>query len=164
LSASLHVRGCSLISDDAIILRPDGIGYQAERIYPSLRLFPDSLDRLFPGVDGTTPIAGYTSKRRVPFAEGTSDVPLRALFRLAAPEDTIRVTRLPQAAACMAVIANAFAFDPGDAHETARRFGQAAHAARSVPVFDLTYPRDYAALPAVHEAIFQTLATLSPPD
>jgi hypothetical protein len=157
LAGSLHARGFPLISDDAMILHSDGTGYRTERLYPSLRLFPDSLAHLMPEVDGTVPMADFTEKRRVPFVEGPMNAPLAALFRLADPSDDIRITSLTPAEACMAIIANSFALDASDPEETKRRFAQAAEGARNIPVYDLRYPRDYAALPEVHAAIFQAI-------
>lgn len=152
------------MSDDAILVRPGATGYRAERLYPSLRLFPDSLDWLFPGADNTSVVADYTEKRRVPFAEGPESAPLVALFRLADPSDDIRITRLPPADACMAIIANAFSLDPSDSQETRRRFSQAAEAARHIPVYDLHHPRDYAALPDIHTRILSVIGLSLPED
>ncbi len=158
LSASLHAEGFPLISDDAIILRPEESRYQGVRLHPTLRLFPDSLSRLFPGAVDTTLVADYTDKRRLSVAAGPDTAPLRALFRLCAPTEDIRIIRLAPAAACMAMIENAFALDPADARETRGRFELAAKAARVVPVFDLAYPRDYDRLPDVHSALFDALS------
>jgi hypothetical protein len=160
LSASLSQKDYALISDDAMILQPEGPGYRAERLYPSLRLFPDSLDRLFPDISETGAVADYTDKRRVPFASGPESAPLRALFRLASPGKEIDVRRLSPAAACMGVLENAFALDPEDAQETGRRLERAAQVARVVPVFDLAYPRDYDFLPTVHAAILDTISAV----
>jgi hypothetical protein len=132
----------------------------AERLYPSLRLFPDSLDHLFPVSPETSPVADYSDKRRVPFDPGPPSAPLSALFRLTDPGECIQATRLAPAAACMAIIENAFALDAEDAQETRRRFAQAAQAAQVIPVFDLTYPRDYTRLSEVHAAIFTALDDL----
>lgn len=159
LSASLSQSGQTLISDDAMILRPEGQGYRAERLYPSLRLFPDSLDRLFPDITETGAVADYTDKRRVPFASGPEHAPLRALFRLADPGTDVGAKRLSPAAACMAIIENAFALDPEDTAETRRRLERAAEVARIVPVFDLAYPRDYDCLPQVHAVILDVIGS-----
>lgn len=160
LGASFHGKDSRLLGDDALVLRPDGAGYRGQCLYPSLRLFPDSLARVLPGEVETAPVAGYTEKRRVPFGGGPDSAPLRALFRLTDPGEEIRITRLAPAAACMAIIENAFALDAEDHEETQRRFLRAADLAREIPVFDLTYPRDYARLPEVHEAILAALDTL----
>ncbi len=148
------------MGDDALILRHNPNGVVAERIYPSLRLLPDSLENIFPTIKLAAPVANFTDNRRVPFDVGIESAPLRALFRLTDPGKDIRVVQLAPAAACMAIIQNAFAFDSEDADEARNRFAQAALAAQVIPVFDLTYPRDYARLPEVHTAIFATLDML----
>ena len=132
------------------------------RLYPSLRLFPDSLSRLFPAAPVTSAVAENTDKRRVPFEVGPPEAPLLALFVLADPADTIRAERLTPAEACMEIIANSFSFDRNDPAEARGRLARAADLARLLPVFDLHYPRDYAALSDVHACIFETLG-LAPP-
>lgn len=162
MSASLHSRGLPLMSDDAVVLKEHDCGYSAERIYPSLRLLPDSLGQIFSATDTTAPVADYTDKRHVAFAAGPDNSPLLALFRLTNPSEDIRVSRLAPAEACMALIANSFALNAADPAETRRRFIYASEVARRVPVYDLYYPRDYAAIPEVHALIFETLGLAAP--
>ncbi len=163
LTASLHETGLSLISDDAFVVQAGTAAPRAHRLYPSLRLFPDSLSRLFPAAPVTSAVAENTDKRRVPFEVGPPEAPLLALFVLADPADTIRAERLTPAEACMEIIANSFSFDRNDPAEARGRLARAADLARLLPVFDLHYPRDYAALSDVHACIFETLG-LAPPD
>lgn len=163
LTASLHGSGMPLISDDTFAVQAGHGTHRARRVYPSLRLFPDSLEWLFPDAQMTTAVAENTNKRRVPFYAGPPDAPLQALFVLSKPAEDICAVRLTQADACMKIIANSFAFDRNDPVEARTRLGKAAELARTVPVFDLRYPRDYAALKAVHCCILNAL-NLTPPD
>jgi hypothetical protein len=162
ITASLHRCGLTLMSDDAMLLRVDGPDILAERLHPSLRLFQESIDRMFPNTGATTPVADYTDKRHVAFAPGPASAPLIALFRLADSSDDIRISRLTTADACIALIANSFALDPGDPAETKYRFAKAAEVARNIPVYDLHYPRDYGVLPDIHDLIFRILGLESP--
>jgi hypothetical protein len=157
LTASLHQRGLNLISDDAVVLSQDVQTLKAERLYPSLRLFPDSIDLMFPNIGSTAPVAEYTDKRHVTFAPGPASAPLIALFRLADPSDDIHISRLTFADACIALIGNSFALDPADPAEAKRRFAEASKVARQIAVYDLHYPRDYGVLPEVHELVFKTV-------
>lgn len=160
--ASLSRLSANLISDDAVIVDSVGGGYEAMGLYPSLRLFQDSIGSVLSNVTETSPVAEYTAKRRVPFTSGPSKGRLGAVFRLREPADAIRVQRLREADACMALIANAFAFDPHDVKAGAGRLAVAAEIARIVPVFDLHYPRDYNRLPDVRRAVLNTMETIEP--
>ena len=157
LTASLHNQGYPLMGDDAGVLRQVHGTCYAERLSPSLRLFPDSIGQLFPSAGSTSPVADYTDKQHVPFERGPDVAPLAAVFRLADPSKSIRVARLSQAEACIALIANSFALDPTEKNEASRRLSKAVDVARRVPIFDLYYPRDYAAIPDVHTKIFETV-------
>jgi hypothetical protein len=161
LVAGLHAIGLRLMGDDAFVLEPTGSGYDARRIYPSLRLFPDSVSQLVEDDRQTTLMAGYSTKRRVPFDHGPDRAPLLALFRLAEPEPEVRVRRLSMAASCMALVSNSFVLDVDDIAETRMKFDLASAAAQVIPIHDLCYPRSYDRLPEVYAAILGTLG-LSP--
>jgi hypothetical protein len=162
MTASLHLRGMPLMSDDAVVVKKQGDTYRVERIYPSLRLFPDSLEQLFAAAEPTAPVADYTDKRHVTFAPGPDSAPLLALFRLVDPANDINISRLAPAETCMALIANSFALDASNSLETRKRFAKATDVARCIPVYDLHYPRDYAAIPEVHARIFETIGMSDP--
>lgn len=157
LSASLHVRGTPLLTDDAFGLQDQSGQWSAHSLCASLRLFPDAIEYLFPEVDETTPVADYTSKRHLKYAAAPDAGPISALFRLGDDASDVCVRRLNAAEACMSVIANAFALESSDAAEAQSRFARASAAARSVPVYDLQYPRDFSRLPEVHAAIFEAI-------
>lgn len=159
LTASLHMAGLPILTDDAVALVTDAGTCAVQRLYPSLRLFPDSIEALTADWGETSVMAHYSSKRRVSFDAGPASANLAAIFRIREPavEDEIVVRRLGPAAACMAIIENSFAFDPEDRQESRSRFKNVSQFAAMVPVFDLTYPRDYAALPRVHARIFDAI-------
>ena len=161
LVAGLHGLGLPLMGDDAFILDPSATGYEAQRVYASLRLFPDSVDTLFSDVGDTTLVAHYSTKRRVPFAEGPESAPLLALFQLAEPEPEIRLRKLSMAETCMALVSNSFVLDVDNIAETRVKFGLASAAAQTIPVYDLYYPRTYDRLPEVCAAILDTVAGVS---
>jgi len=162
LTASLHDFGLKLMSDDAMLLNFEGEAVVAERLHPSLRLFPDSVEQMFPNIGSTSPVADYTDKRHVALTPGPASAPLVALFRLTDPSDDIGISRMTFADACIALIANSFALDPADPAEAKRRFAKAAKVARHIPVYDLHYPRDYGVLSEVHDLIFMTLGLKYP--
>lgn len=160
LTASLHNRGFRLMGDDAIRLRKTPDGYLAQRLYPSLRLYPDSLEKIISPMTETTAFAEYTDKRRVNYEPGPQQAKLQALFILGEPDDKVSVRVLSEAETCMAIIANSFAFDVDDKNETIHKFKQASELSQGMRVRELRYPRDYTRLPEVHAAIFDTVNRL----
>lgn len=155
LSAALRNAGWALHGDDALHLRAEGAGIAAQATYPSLRLFSDSLDHLFPDPPaGLSPVADYLDKFRL--APGEASTPtgpcrLRAICVLGEDDGSGEVTLRPLTASrlCMTLIGQAFALDPSDPKAAHRRLSGASAVAAAVPGFVLTYPRDYARLPEV---------------
>lgn len=167
LAASFDQSGVSLMGDDAICISL-GDGFQMARaLYPSLRLLPDSLAELFSPSVETAPVATYTIKQRVirgaQSKDGSREAPIAAIFLInSAPSNEIGIRRLSIARACMACVENSFALNPSDTEHAQRRLTQASALARQVPAFEITYPRDYARLPEVRQAILDQIASLEP--
>ena len=166
LAGLLQLSGHRVLSDDCVQLNLAGGHLHALPTYPSLRLNPDSLDALFPSLPETTPVAGYSEKRRVPVALpeiADGGVAVDALYLLADPADndgSIHITRLRPAEICLALIKHSFRLDLADRAASARQLERCSHIARTVPAFRLDYPRDYAQQDALVLAITQHLAAL----
>lgn len=163
LVASLDRAGLALLGDDAMVLSTvDGVP-QVQPVYPSLRLFPDSIAALMPGASTTGPVAHYSTKERIDlgFADvgAASPLPIRALFAIAAVDEhrAIGLRRLSVAQACMALVESSFALDPTDLVRARDRLKQASALAGAVPAFELSYPRDFACLAEVRRAIVERL-------
>ena len=166
LVAGFNQAGMALIGDDAMVLSmPDGIPHVCP-VYPSLRLFPDSLEALMPGAATAGPVAHYSTKQRidvdVPQDTAEAPLPIRALFAIAPPagDEPICLRRLSAAEACMTLVESSFALDPTDLDQARRRLVDASALARLVPAFEIAYPRDYARLPEVQRAILDQVAQL----
>jgi len=162
LAASFHSGGYPLLGDDAIVVSTVGRTISGRAVYRSLRLFPDSLAALVDSSVELAPVASYTSKRSVLYpdnAGGDEPLPIRAGVILE-PSDTDEIVlhRMAPAAACMAFIEHSFWMDPTDLARTKQRMSKASEVAARVPTFRLAYPRDYGALPAVHDAVTAALA------
>lgn len=164
LTASFRSQGLDILADDSVQLHPDEHAVIARGICANPRLLPDSLAQVFPDPVASQPVVSYTAKRRVQLPTPREvQTPIAAIFLLAAPEiatDAVTLSPLSQAAACMALVAHSFAFDPSDPTENRRRFAFAAQLARRIPVLELSYPRDYARLPEVQATILQYLENL----
>ena len=107
LAASFEREGYALLGDDALVVSWHGQIALARAVYPSLRLFPDSIHALFSEGVPTASVAHYTPKLRVsvPLKDQgeSSALPIRAIFVLEAPSPNseIAVNRKSIADACM---------------------------------------------------------------
>lgn len=162
LATSFDLNGCALLGDDAMIIDLAGKPH-ARAVYPSLRLLPDSIAALFPMPVATTSIAHYSDKQRIalPDVPETPSLPVKAMFVLAEPQadGQIAVERMAPAPACVALLANSFALDPADLGRARERLDCAGILASAIPVFELRYPRDYARLQEVRQAMLDTLGS-----
>lgn len=164
LVASLYQAGAVLLNDDTLVVSGEADGFYGQAIYQGLRLLPDSLASLFSQQTKTRPMAHYSPKQRLDVAvhtgQDSSPRPLGALFFLA-PEDgseAISLRRMSAAESCMAIISNSFSLDPTDPLLARNKLQQASALANGVAAFELSYPRDYAALPQVHARIRTQMA------
>ena len=163
LAASFERAGYALLGDDALVVSWRGQIADAQAVYPSLRLFPDSIHALFSEDIPTASVAHYTPKLRVsvPLKDKVESgaLPIRALFALGAPSpySDVQVSRKSIADTCMALVENSFVLDPTDKSRAPARLHDASALAREVPAFDLSYPRAYSRLPDVQAAILDAL-------
>jgi energy-coupling factor transporter ATP-binding protein EcfA2 len=161
LTASLASPATPLLSDDGIVVTQSGDGYLIEPIYPGLRLLPDSRARLVQPNVLTSDVSHFALKKRIHLADGlsSSPAPLAAIFLLVPPRaaNGVELERLSPAQACMKLIEHSFALDPTDTTRGATRLRQAAEVAAQIPSFSLSYRRDYADLPLVHEVLRCTI-------
>ena len=163
LAASFDRAGFSLLGDDALVVSWRGDSPLAQAVYPSLRLFPDSIHALGLQDAQTASVAHYTPKLRisVPIKDGgeSGALPIRALFMIGARSPNLEILVQPKsiADACMALVENSFVLDPTDKARAPGRLEQASRLAREVPAFDLCYPRAYSRLADVQAAILAAL-------
>jgi hypothetical protein len=167
LTASFASFGHVTLSDDALVLDSAGSEVIASPTYPSLRLWPDSLEQVFAERPNVAPMAHYSTKRRVvtPVGDPPTEraAPLRCICILgdAANENhSIVIEPLTVQEATIAIIRNTFQLDVGDRHRAASLFEAAATIAEQVPAFVLRYPRDYDRLGDVRRAIEEHVAAL----
>lgn len=166
LIAGFHRAGFHALTDDGLIVMVDDTGCTGLALYPGLRLWPPSIAGLDIDPAETVPMDSRSAKRRVrlPAASAPAPRPLIALFVLTPPpnEDEVHdVTIAPLSArdACVELLRASFQLDIGSPHRAAGHLETAALVARRLPVFTLSYPRDYSRLPVVREAILRCLET-----
>jgi hypothetical protein len=61
----------------------------------------------------------------------------------------------------MTLVENSFSLDPSDLKMARTRMEKASQLAGRIPIFAISYPRDYARLPEVREAILANLTERS---
>jgi hypothetical protein len=162
LVTSFRQGGYTLMGDDAVILSNDGRLPVARAIYPSLRLFPDSIEALFTVTPSLQAMAHYSCKQRIDVIgeQEAGPMPIQAIFVLG-DDEPIAVRPLSTRQACMAIVENSFALDPTDPERAQFRLERASALARQVPVLEISYPRDYGRLPEVREAVIAALTAES---
>ena len=162
LAASLHVSGSRLLGDDAFLISTQGERWMCRPVYPSLRMFQDSVAGVFGGSADLSRVADYSDKWKVGgLTEQTASKPIaiRVVFLLDPdPVSEIRVEHAEGAAACMALVGQSFSIDPTNLATAKQRLAQASALVGAVPTLRLCYPRDFAMLPAVGEAILEQLS------
>jgi hypothetical protein len=163
LAASFGQSGSALLGDDAVLVSWAKGRPRAAAVYPSLRLFPDSIGELIPDAVPTAAVAHYSPKLRirVPLDQAgeAGPIPVRAIFVIGpnAPERDVVITPISTANSCMALIENSFVLDPTDTGRAPGRLQAASRLAAEVPAFDLCYPHAYSRLAAARAAIFGAL-------
>lgn len=167
LAASLHEAGHLLLGDDAVVVSNQGGEFSGSAVYPTLRLFPDAIDRVLGSAVETSPMAHYSDKLRVNLAlasDGTTGTfPLGSLFFLGGDrgETDPRAEKLAPSASCMALVEQSFALDPKDPGKAAKRLRELSLLAGTIPGYRLTYPRDFDRIDELHQMIFSCMAQAS---
>jgi hypothetical protein len=161
LAASLARDGCSLVSDDCLVLRTENGEWTALPSYPGVRLWPSTAGEVLREDMPTAEVAHYTLKRRIcdaavlPYASGPAQ--LRRLFFLADDVGEVLFERLPPRRAFMALVEFAFNLDIQDTVFLRKQFDTVGRLTADVPADAIHYPREFSALPAVREAILRHL-------
>lgn len=167
LAATLAHRGCPLLSDDCgLLVRGADGAFDAVPSYPGVRLAPDSIQHLYgAGAGGFTPVAHYTTKRRV-----TAEVPFRGtpvrLARIyvmgerAELEQASQVEiRVPVRRAALFDLLNyTFHLDVGHPPRIREAFELAADVVAAHDVRHLVFPWALANADAIADAILADLA------
>jgi hypothetical protein len=145
LAAALAVGGCSLVSDDSLVIADGTTAPAAVPGYPGVRLWRDSARRL--GLDRvrSAPIAHYTSKARVGVASlafRRTPSPLRAIFVLGrrSGSGSARALPLGPRARLIALARLTFVMDVGNARQLSAMFTSLCTLVSRVPVARLHVP------------------------
>ncbi len=168
LAASFHLSGMHAFCDDCLVLRDEGGKILATPAYPGVRLWNDSLRALMTDDERGLPVAEYTSKSRLLGEAATfraESLPLGRIYFLHRPTEenaaprAPAVTRISAAEAFPLLVGASFPLDLTDYAMLTRHFHFIVRVAATVPLRRLLIPNDFAALPAVREAVIADLQT-----
>lgn len=167
LATSLHQAGHPLLGDDAVVISPVDDGYVGQVVYPSLRLFPETIASLLGEAPSTSPMADYSDKQNVHLPELAGDVPplpLAAIFFLGGESGAVTPGALPvdSTRACIKLVEQSFTLDARDPRCAARRLAAISRLALAVPAYALSYPHDFSRLGEVHDVIEAIINTPDP--
>ncbi len=165
LAASLALRGCPLLADDALVVEPaasaDGSEWMALPAYAGARVWPDVVDGLV-GSRRLAAVGAYTDKRRLTPSDGLStiDTPLRLrrVYRLEPCDGAgVEIRALAPRDAIMTLISHAFVLDVADRQRLTAHFSRAFGAAPAVGLRSLSYAHDLTNVEDVLKAVLADL-------
>ena len=167
LATSLHRAGHPLLGDDAVVINRAEDGFVGQVVYPSLRLFPETIISVLGEAPPTSPMADYSDKQNVHLPELTGDappLPLAAIFFLEGDTGAASAAATPvdSTRACIKLIEQSFTLDARDRQCAARRLAAVSRLALKVPAYTLSYPHDFTRLGEVHGVIEAILNTPQP--
>jgi hypothetical protein len=164
LATSLSLAGFAVLTDDFLILeRRETV--IASPSHPHVKLREDSLDALLPDGTNASPVADYTTKRRLrlnlpKWGSAIQSHPVSRIFflsRLDASDGGSnakpRMEALSPRDACMELLGYGMRLDTTDPEMLAREFDFAQYAANHIPMKRLWLPNNLRALGAVREMI-----------
>jgi hypothetical protein len=166
LGATFIRAGDRLLTDDLLVLSPEGGGFAAHAGPPRIKLFPHIARHALGRAVRGTPIASTTRKLVIPLGDRQAfrpSAPLKAIYILTPPSRTraltgARIRRVSRRHACIALLRNTFNTSVTDPARLSRQLAFAAGVAETVPIKLLAYPRTLRALPIVRAAILADLS------
>jgi hypothetical protein len=166
LIATFLKAGYPLVTDDMLVLQKNCDGFTAHPGLPRIKLFPKrAMTLLGRRVNGTR-MNPKTSKMVIPLRSEEAcrvPVPLHSLYVLnppatAKPKQKVSIRRLSRREAVVALIQNTFNFKMVVPERLKSNFLFNSSLVMETPVSALTYPRNFASLPAVRNAVLRDLA------
>ncbi|MFC1720557.1 hypothetical protein ACFL00_05420 [Pseudomonadota bacterium] len=158
LAASFALAGHPFLTDDGLVLCGDENGFKVQPSHPSIRLWQDSEQALIHSEARRAPPLHFTSKTRfladedLVFCEHPS--PLRRVYFLGEnTEGAIQIKPASAADALVEWLRRSFLLDIEERPRLASHFDQVSSLANQQFHYRLDYPRNYAELKRVQDAI-----------
>jgi len=167
LTASFGQKGFPVVTDDCLVVEDKERHHICTPLYPGLRLWPDAVFALF-GDDLSLPaVAHNTDKRRLGPENGlvvfcSEPGPLDHIYVLSTKQKkkdnrTISIDPLSPREAFMELVKHPYRLGLNPRERLRKEFQTLGRLVNSLVVRRICYPRDYALLPDVHEAILADL-------
>ena len=155
LAVRLAAAGCSLVSDDSLVVTMSRGAHLASPIHGAVRLRADSVAQLRLPNDWAQLPGGFHGKVRLAPSSCVQDraLPLAAVFFLGTADEAVRLQPCSKAAAALALVRNSFLLESGEPAKTAAHFARAASAAEAVRCHHLSYARNFASMRTVVDAV-----------
>ncbi len=168
IAAGLGAAGHTILTDDCLGIILDENQVSGIPAYYGIRLLPDSIENLghlFAGKGEA--FAEYTSKKRIALAKPVDGspkaLPMQALFLLTSPQEGKESTKaeirpVGGLHAMKELLKNSFCLDVQDGQWQKAHFKRVSGLANSgMPMYSISYPREYEILPEVVKSIMSTL-------
>jgi hypothetical protein len=164
LAASFSTHGYDLLTDDCLMLEDRSGSIFGTPLYPSLRLYPEVIQTLFPEQPVCSPVTHYSSKLRLALEPSGVRIQIQPVrldrIYILDPEHApaVRITPLGFREAFLEILKLTYLMDVHDPGTLKSEFESVARAA-ALPLFRrLSYPREFSALPAVRREILSELS------
>lgn len=160
LAAHFAASGDALLTDDCLLVEQHNDRFAAVPSYPSVRLWHDSIAQLDLAQRKLDQVAHYSSKQRwnLDSVQPNTDAArlLQRIYFLSSPDargTTIDIQPLQTRDAYLELMTYAFTLDTAHQARMAQQCAVLARIAAAGLCYRLSFPRDYAQLPFVREAV-----------
>lgn len=166
IASSFHSNGAKLITDDCLLVEEKYGDITVVANYYGIRLFKDSSQAVFGQEQQFSRAAHYSDKKRLSIKNKDPDdsycpIKVEAIFILTDPHTlkkrcSIEVNLTTGIKGLMTLIEQMFVLDVSDKGKIIKHFQKTVRiVSTKVPVYELKYPREYASLPLVREAVIR---------
>lgn len=167
--ASLGQKGFPVVTDDCLVVEEKEAQFFGNPLYPSLRLWPEAISALFGNTPELPRVPHYSDKKRLEMNEdlirfSPEAKTLHRIYILTRHPETenrhnITIDPLFPRDAFMEIIKHPYRLEIGIHERLQKEFDVIGQVVDSIDVRSMSYPRDYALLPKVCEAILTDLGT-----
>lgn len=168
LAASFYESGLQLLTDDCLLIDMQANKAVGIPNYAGVRLFNDSADQVIGQSSPLFPVAHYTDKKRLIMHgdqnNNSERASLEAIFLLVDPmecdqQTVVNIEAVTGVGEMMEIIKRMFVLDVTDKQLQASLFKKVAELlASGVPIYRLSYPRDYSLLSRVRDSVIKALS------
>ena len=166
LATSFATNGFRFLTDDGLILEPHDEHYRVIPSHPSIRLWKDSEQALVSPDIVKAPPVQFTSKSRFLSGHGIAFCAqprsLKQIYFLGEGKAAQFVcNRISRALALIELVKHSFMLDIDASTLLANQFDALSRLTQQIPCYYLDYPRSFAALSAVRQALIHHVTTES---